>query len=119
MNDQTVRPPGKTTVAPEVLIQIASLAALSVEGVSRLAMVPGDVGRLFRREMYDGVKISIENNTVYADLFVVLQRDIDVHQTCRAIQNRVARSFSEMVGMEVGRVNVHVEDIDYDNPEEH
>lgn len=116
MYDQSIRSPGKTTVAPEVLTQIASLAALSVEGVSRLAVVPGDVGRLFRHEMYDGVKINIENNTVYADLFVILQRDIDVHDVCRQIQNRIARSFSEMVGMEVGRVNIHVEDFDYSVP---
>jgi len=34
-------------------------------------------------------------------------------EVCRNIQNQVARSINEMVGMEVGRVNVHVEDIDF------
>ena len=35
---------GKTTIAPEVLIDITRLAALSVNGVNRLAPVPGGVG---------------------------------------------------------------------------
>jgi uncharacterized alkaline shock family protein YloU len=29
------------------------------------------------------------------------------------IQYEVARAISEMVGMPVGRVNIHIEDIDY------
>jgi hypothetical protein len=36
-----------TTIAPEVLTTITRLAALSVEGVSRLDTIPGGVNRLF------------------------------------------------------------------------
>ena len=43
------RPPGKTTVSPDVLINIAKLSALGVPGVSHMAAVPGGVNRLFRR----------------------------------------------------------------------
>jgi uncharacterized alkaline shock family protein YloU len=46
---ETVRPPGKTTVAPDVLVTIARLSALSIPGVSRMAPVAGGVNRLFRR----------------------------------------------------------------------
>jgi uncharacterized alkaline shock family protein YloU len=103
---------GKTTIAPEVLVSIARLTALGVQGVSRLALIPGAVS-LFRRELSEGVQISVENNTVYADLYVVLTRDVNVRDVSRTIQHQVARAISEMVGMEVGKVNVHVEDIDY------
>ena len=34
-------PPGKTTIAPDVLLNIATLTALSVNGVSRMSTVPG------------------------------------------------------------------------------
>ncbi len=103
---------GKTTIAPDVLVSIAKLTTLSVPGVSRLALIPGAVS-LFRRELSEGVQISVENNTVYADLYVVLRRDVNVRDVSHAIQHQVARAISEMVGMEVGKVNVHVEDIDY------
>jgi uncharacterized alkaline shock family protein YloU len=108
------RPPGKTTIAPDVLITIARLTALSVPGVSRLEPDPGDVNRLFKRGLNEGVKIEVENNAVYADLYVVLKRDVNVHDVSRTIQSQVARAISEMVGMEVGKINIHIEDIDYD-----
>ncbi len=103
---------GKTTIAPEVLVSIAKLTALSVPGVKKLALIPGAT-HLFRREMNEGVQISVENNTVYADLYVILARDMNVRDVSRTIQHKVARAISEMVGMEVGKVNIHIEDIDY------
>ena len=39
--------PGKTTIAPEVLVSIAKLTTLSVDGVARLASMPSDVNRIF------------------------------------------------------------------------
>ena len=104
---------GRTTIAPEVLVTIVKLTVLSVPGVSRLAPIPGRLNRVFKREANDGVEITVENNTVYADVHVIFQRDINVRDVSRTIQNQVARAVQEMVGMEVGKVNVHVEDIDY------
>lgn len=112
MSDQK-RPPGKTTIAPDVLVTIARLTALSVPGVSRLANVSGGVNGLFKRRHNEGVQITVENNTVYADIFVILKRDVNVREVSHSIQHQINRSISEMVGMEVGKVNIHVEDIDY------
>lgn len=117
MNDQT-RPPGKTTIAPDVLTSIARLTTLSVPGVSRLTAIPGAVDRFLKRADTEGVRISVENNTVYADLYVVLLQDVNVRDVSRNIQQKVARAISDMVGMEIGKINVHVEDIDYRSDQE-
>lgn len=111
--DKKEKPIGKTTIASDVLVSIAQLAALSVEGVSHLSSVPREVNTLFKRGLSEGVDITVEDNFVYADLYVVLNRDVNIRETSHNIQNSVARSISEMVGMEVGKVNVHVEDIDF------
>ena len=108
---------GKTTVSPEVLIAIASLAALEVPGVSRLAPVSGGVNRLFRRGSSDGVRIEAKDNMVYADLFLILKDGVNIREVSRNVQANVARSIHEMVGMEVGEVNVHIEDIDFEGDE--
>ena len=105
---------GKTTIAPDVLLTIARLTALSVPGVSRLSAIPGGVNRLFRRGDSEGVRIVVESNVVYVDLFVIIQKDMNVREISRTIQAQVSRAISEMVGMEVGRVNIHIEDIDYE-----
>ena len=112
MTDQT-RTPGKTTIAPDVLLSIAKLAALGVSGVKKLSDQPADVGSIFKSKRGEGVKIEVENNTVYADLFLVLDGDVKVRDACRSVQEHVSRAISEMVGMEVGRINIHVEDIVY------
>jgi len=44
---------------------------------------------------------------------VILKNDVNVREVSRMIQQEVNRAISEMVGMQVGRVNVHIEDIDY------
>jgi uncharacterized alkaline shock family protein YloU len=111
--DENPQTPGKTTIAPEVLLTIARLNALSVPGVSRLSTTPGDVNQLLTRGTSEGVRISVENGIVYADIYVILNQDVNVRDVSRAIQARVSRAISEMVGMEVGKVNIHVEDIDY------
>ncbi len=109
--------PGKTTIAPDVLVTITRLTALSVEGVSRLATIPGGVNRLFQKGTSEGVRLTIEDNMVYADLYVILLKNVNVRDVSRSIQGKVARAISEMVGLEVGKVNIHIEDIDYETSE--
>ena len=105
-------------IAPEVLLTIARLTAKNVAGVSRLCPVPGGIDRLFKKDskQSDGILIEITDDTVYIDIYVALKNDVLVREVSREIQREVQRSITEMVGMPVGRVNIHVEDIDY--PEE-
>ena len=110
-------PLGKTTIAPEVLLNIARLTALNVQGVSKLADSPDVVNRLFNQGVDEGVSISVEDNLVYVDLYLILHRDVNVRNVSRSVQKKVSRAISEMVGMEVGSVNIHVEDIDYETEE--
>ena len=109
------QPTGKTTIAIDVLVTIASLTTLSVPGVSRFSHTPAHrVKDLFKRgHMIDGVVIDVQDDTVYVDLYVNMKHDVNIRDVSRNIQHDVARAISEMVGMQVGRINIHVEDIDY------
>lgn len=108
---------GKTTVSPEVLTTISRLAALEVPGVSRLAPVAGGVNRLFRRGTGDGVRIEAKDNIVSMEMYLVLKQDVNIREVSRNVQSNVARAVQEMVGMEVGEINIHIEDIDYEEDE--
>ncbi|HJW89820.1 MAG TPA: Asp23/Gls24 family envelope stress response protein [Anaerolineales bacterium] len=107
--------PGKTTIAIEVLVTIARLSALKVPGVSRMSPTPGRaVKGLFKRsQASDGVIIEVKDDMVYADLYVVLENGVNLKDVGRQIQSEVDRAITELVGMQVGRIDVHVEDIDY------
>jgi uncharacterized alkaline shock family protein YloU len=112
MADQ-LRPPGETTISPDVLIDIVRLAALSVPGVYNLAPVPGGVNRIFSRGGTEGVQISIDGDIVNTIVYVIIEFNQEVLTVSHDVQQRVARAISEMVGMEVGTVDVHVEDISF------
>jgi len=109
--------PGTTTVAPDVLVTIARMSALSVTGVSRMAQVTGGVNRLFKRGTNDGVRIEVEDNTIVASLYLILKKDVNIREVSRNAQQQVARALQEMVGMDVGEVEIHIEDIDYEESE--
>jgi uncharacterized alkaline shock family protein YloU len=108
------RPPGKTTVSPDVLISIAKLSALGVPGVSHMAPISGGVNRLFRKGANEGVRIDVEEDTVFADIYLVLKQDVNIREVSRNVQQQVARAIQEMVGMDVGHIDIHIEDIDYE-----
>jgi uncharacterized alkaline shock family protein YloU len=112
------RPPGKTTVSPDVLISIARLSALGVPGVSHMAPISGGVNRLFRKGANEGVRIEVEEDTVFADIYLVLKQDVNIREVSRNVQQQVTRAMQEMVGMDVGHVDIHIEDIDYEESPE-
>ena len=103
---------GKTTLTSEVLLTIARMAALEVEGVKGMAPVKSGVNSLFNRGN-EGVRLAVEDNNVFVDLYLVLNSDINIREVSRTVQQTVARAIVEMTGLEVGHVNIHIEDIDY------
>ena len=107
------RAPGSTTMAPGVLLTLARLTALSVPGVVDMAPIRSGVNRLFRRGSGAGVQINIEDGEVAVDLFLILAQDTNVREVSRNVQAEVVRAIEEMIGMDVIRVDIHIEDIDY------
>jgi len=106
---------GKTTIAADVIETIARLTAVNVPGISRMSRIPTPRYKApFRRGQIDqGVIVQVEDDTVSADLYVVVNKDVKIREVSQNVQEKVARALSEMIGMRVGRINVHVEDIDY------
>ena len=107
---------GKTTLTLDVLLTIARMAALEVEGVKRMAIVKGSLNELFKRDN-EGIRIMVEDNNVFIDLYLILEKDVNIREVSRTVQQAVTRAIAEMTGMDVGHVNIHIEDIDY-KPEE-
>ena len=112
-----INPLDKNSIAPDVLVTIARLSALSVQGVSRMANVTGGVNRLFKRGVHDGVRIEVEDNVVVANLYLILKKGVNIREVSRNVQTQVARALQEMVGMEVGEIEIHIENIDYQDGE--
>jgi uncharacterized alkaline shock family protein YloU len=105
-------PDDRVTVSPEVLLTIARLSTLRVDGVARMAVTPGGVDRLWRRTpAAEGVQILVDGQTVTVDLFIVTLASASMREVSQAVQREVARAIRQIVGMQVKAVNVHIEDV--------
>ena len=104
---------GKVTIAPGVLVTIVQKTADSMPGIVRLSpKVPG-MGRLLGSQTVGkGVHVQVVGNRVTVDVYLVAARGIDLYQTGRQLQHQITRAIQDIVGMLVGEVNVHIEDIE-------
>ncbi len=104
---------GTVTIAPQVLLTIARLTALSITGVASMSSsFSRNVGRLLRRQsLGEGIRMRVEDDVVYLDLHIVVEPNVNLLELGRDIQQETARAINDMLGMHVGEVNVHIDDV--------
>lgn len=98
---------GKTSIAPTVLSTIAKLTTLDVPGVSRMAEV-----KQYPSVENEGVKLEVKDDLIYLDLYIIISSDHNARLVAETIQHKVKRAITEMVGMDVAEINVHITDVD-------
>jgi len=105
-------PLGVVRVARQVLVTIVVNAALQIPGVVRMARNTDQWSRLLGRELpKDGVALTIKENTISADLYIVVASGVNIVDVGAAIQEEVASAIEDMVGMQVHEVNVYIQDV--------
>jgi uncharacterized alkaline shock family protein YloU len=104
---------GTVTIAPQVLLTIARLTALSIPGVASMSSsFTRNVGRLLRRQsLGEGIRMRVEDDVVYLDLHIVVEPNVNLLDLGRDIQQETVRAINDMLGMHVGEVNVHIDDV--------
>ena len=108
-------PNDKIIIAPGVLLTTVKMAALQVPGVAHMGSTLGGVNRLLRRTAADnGIQLLIEDPNVTVDVYIVARADSILREVCHNVQKQVARDIQENVGMHVNAVNVHIEDVTFD-----
>lgn len=105
---------GTVRISPQVLATIARLTTLAVPGVGRMYRdLTSDVDRFFKGKVAtDGVRIEVADNAVAVDIYVVAKPHTNLYELGRKIQTDVSRAITEMVGMPVISVDVHIEEIE-------
>jgi uncharacterized alkaline shock family protein YloU len=112
-----MEPQDTIKIAPSVLITIAQHAATQVNGVAHMGTIPVSMRRIFSGQpMANGVVLDIDDNSVTVDMYVVVLPDVNIREVSQNVQQAITRSISELVGMDVLAVNVHVDDVAYGTP---
>jgi uncharacterized alkaline shock family protein YloU len=104
---------GKVTIDPQVLLTIARLTTLATPGVACMSpSLGGSVSRMLRRQrLNEGIRILVEDDIVYMDLYIIVEPSVNLLKLGRQIQHDVTRAVNDMLGMHVGEVNIHVQDV--------
>lgn len=104
---------GKISIADGVVAVIAGIAAIEVEGVSKLAgNISRDiVSKLGKKNLSNSVKIEISEGKVIADLSLELEYGNSIKKVSEAVQVKVKQAIENMTGLTVKVVNVVVSGI--------
>ena len=103
---------GVVRVARQVLSTIVINAALQIAGVVRMARVGDQRLRLLGKDLpKQGVALTIKDNTVSADLYIVVASGVNIVEVGAAVQEEVASAIEDMIGMQVREVNVYIQDV--------
>jgi uncharacterized alkaline shock family protein YloU len=113
----TLHNPNDTvTVAPDVLVTVVRMAALGVEGVAHLASSSGGVDRWLKLSSDDhGVRLNVEDSGVRVDVYIIADASRSLYETSRRVQEEIAHTIKEYIGMKVLAVNVHIENVVFGN----
>ena len=117
MNDQInyveEQSTGTVTFANEVVSTIVGIAACEIEGVAGMCggLKDGLVDLLGKKNLSKGVKITMKDNTVTAEVQIVVEYGVRVPDVCVKIQESVISAVETMTGLKVTAVNVIVQDL--------
>src|SRR5262245_40144852 len=100
---------GRVMIAPTVLRQIVERSALGVPGVGAIAPRHPRYARL--RSAPGGVPVGAAENTVSADIALVALASTNILELGQRVQSEVTLALRQMVGMDVGEINVYVDDV--------
>lgn len=104
--------PGVVRIAPQVLSTIVTNTALEIPGVIRMAEPPDQWTRWLGREVpRQGVSLTVKDNIVSADLYLVVESGTNIINVGTAVQEEVSSALEHIVGMQVREVNVYIQDV--------
>src|SRR5438105_3601473 len=103
---------GAVRIARPVLSTIVVNTALQIPGVVRMARGSDQWSRLLGREVpKNGVALTVKDDIVTADLYIVVATNTNIVDVGSAVQEEVASALEHMVGMHVREVNVYIKDV--------
>lgn len=99
---------GNIHISEEVLAGIAAAAALEVEGVSSLAANLGsDIAELLgKKTLAKGVHIQMTDETVTAELSILMAYGHTIPEVGKAVQDAVKNAVESMTGLELSLIHI-------------
>ena len=105
---------GTVTVSEEMLLKVASYAALECYGIVAMSSKrakDGFVEWLGRENLTKGVRVNVTEGGIDIDLYIIVEYGISIVEVCKIIKSQVCYKIENMTGAKVRKVNISVEGI--------
>ena len=105
---------GNIKISEEVVSTIAGVATMEVKGVAGMyGSIAGDIAQIFggKKNLSKGVKVAITDNNVVIDLYILVDYGVKIPEIAWEAQDAVKTEVETMTGLNVEKVNVHIEGI--------
>ncbi|MBQ7718893.1 MAG: Asp23/Gls24 family envelope stress response protein [Clostridia bacterium] len=116
-NNIEIQESGTVKISEEVVSTIASLAATGIEGVSSMnGTIAGGLVELLgvKKNNTKGIKVDIDGNNVTLDIHISVIFGYKIPEVAWEIQEKVKAKVEEITGLNVEKVNIHVDAIAMD-----
>lgn len=117
ISEETEDKNGNVKISPDVIATVASIAAGEVSGMAGMntGVVGGIVEKFGTKKKGKGVKIEMSDEGAILDVSVVVSYGVKIPDVAWAVQENVKNSVESMTGINVLKVNVHVDGVDFTN----
>ncbi len=106
------------SVSTEVLEKMTEIAACEIDGVKGLAKKAIDLkGAIKSKSALKAVKVESINGAIEINVYICVDSKSRIREVAEAVQQNVKEKIQTMTGSAVTRVNVNVEDVDYEEEE--
>jgi uncharacterized alkaline shock family protein YloU len=106
------------SVSTEVLEKMAELAAQEIDGVKSIAKKAIDIkGAIKAKSVVKGVKVESVNGAIDINIYICVDSKARIREVAEAVQQNVKDKIQTMTGTAVTRVNVNIEDVDFEEAE--
>ncbi len=106
---------GKVKIFPDVIAELAGLAALESYGVVRMVNPswPAGIGQLFSRDkLRKGIKVAFsEDSKVKIELYIIIKYGVNLIEVAKNLIERVKYEVERHTQLEVEKVDVYVRGI--------
>lgn len=107
---------GNVKISVEVVSTIAGIATNEVNGVAGMyGTFAGGIAEMLgaKKSPSKGVKVDMDGGTATIDLYIVVEYGVRIPELAWEIQENVKNNVETMTGLDVQKVNIHIEGVDF------
>ena len=117
MPEETEENVGNVKIAVDVVATIAGIATNEIKGVASMcSSFAGGIAEILgtKKGTSRGVKVEMNDQGTTIDLFIVVDYGVRIPELAWEIQENVKNSVETMTGLDVLKVNIHIEGVSFE-----